>query len=39
AKLYYIRNLKGKSARIRELKEWEIKKRSQESQAAKENNG
>ena len=39
AKLYYIRNLKGKSARIKELKEWEIKKRAQESQASKENNG
>ena len=39
AKLYYVRNLKGKSARIKELKEWEIKKRSQESQASKENNG
>ena len=39
AKLYYVRNLKGKSARIKELKEWEIKKRAQESQASKENNG
>lgn len=37
AKLYYIRNLKGKSAKIRELKEWEIKKRAAESKAATEN--
>lgn len=37
AKLYYIRNLKGKSAKIRELKEWEIKKRAAESTAAIEN--
>lgn len=37
AKLYYIRNLKGKSAKIRELKEWEIKKRTAESKAATEN--
>jgi large subunit ribosomal protein L19 len=39
AKLYYIRNLKGKAAKIKELKEWEIKKRQAESQASKENNG
>ena len=26
AKLYYLRNLRGKAARIRELKDWEIKK-------------
>lgn len=37
AKLYYIRNLKGKSAKIKELKEWQIKKRAAESKAAQEN--
>ncbi len=35
AKLYYLRELKGKAAKIREIKEWEIMKREKESQAAK----
>ncbi len=37
AKLYYLRERRGKAARIREIKEWEIRKRAEESKAAKEN--
>ena len=37
AKLYYLRERRGKAARIKEIKEWEIKKRAAESAAAKEN--
>ncbi|WP_456401889.1 50S ribosomal protein L19 [Persephonella sp.] len=36
AKLYYLRERRGKAAKIREIKEWEIKKREAESKAAKE---
>ena len=36
AKLYYLRERRGKAAKIREIKEWEIKKRAKESAAAKE---
>ena len=36
AKLYYLRDRKGKAAKIREIKEWEIKKRAKESAEAKE---
>ncbi|RMA97645.1 50S ribosomal protein L19 [Hydrogenothermus marinus] len=36
AKLYYLRERKGKAARIKEIKEWELKKRAAESAAAKE---
>ena len=36
AKLYYLRERKGKAAKIREIKEWEIKKRAAESKEAKE---
>ncbi len=35
AKLYYLRELKGKAAKIKEIKEWEILKRAKESEAAK----
>ncbi|GAB6071771.1 50S ribosomal protein L19 [Venenivibrio stagnispumantis] len=35
AKLYYVRNLKGKAAKIKELKEWEIQKRAKESAESK----
>ncbi|WP_029519830.1 50S ribosomal protein L19 [Persephonella sp. IF05-L8] len=37
AKLYYLRERRGKAAKIREIKEWELRKRAQESAAAKEN--
>lgn len=36
AKLYYLRERRGKAAKIREIKEWEIKKRAKESAQAKE---
>ncbi len=36
AKLYYLRERRGKAARIKEIKEWEIRKRAEESAAAKE---
>ncbi|NPA52802.1 MAG: 50S ribosomal protein L19 [Aquificae bacterium] len=35
AKLYYLRERKGKAAKVKEIKEWEIMKRRKESQAAK----
>ncbi|NPA57721.1 MAG: 50S ribosomal protein L19 [Aquificae bacterium] len=37
AKLYYLRERKGKAAKIKEIKEWELRKRAKESAAAKEN--
>ncbi|WP_457639137.1 50S ribosomal protein L19 [Persephonella sp.] len=37
AKLYYLRERRGKAAKIREIKEWELRKRAEESAAAKEN--
>ncbi len=36
AKLYYLRERRGKAAKIKEIKEWEIRKRAEESAAAKE---
>ena len=38
AKLYYLRERRGKAAKIKEIKEWELRKRKQEGQAAKEQN-
>jgi len=37
AKLYYLRERRGKAAKIREIKEWELRKRAEESAAAKKN--
>ncbi len=36
AKLYYLRERRGKAAKIKEIKEWEIRKRAEESAAARE---
>ena len=38
AKLYYLRERRGKAARIKEIKEWELRKRAQESKASKQDN-
>lgn len=35
AKLYYIRERKGKAAKIKEIKEWELKKKEKEREAQK----
>ncbi len=35
AKLYYIRERKGKAAKIKEIKEWELKKKAKEREAQK----
>ncbi len=39
AKLYYLRERRGKAARIKEIKEWELRKRAEESKASKQKNG
>ena len=35
AKLYYLRERKGKAAKIKEIKEWELKKKEKEREAQK----